>query len=317
MDSRLRGSDESRRREPRFPPAHCSRVSTRTSPFRTAWSHLRCAATHWSSDEAPTLGAALAFYCAFSLAPLLIILVTITGWIVGIEAAHANLATQLQSLFGRGTAEILLDAMRNSQSDDGAIATALSIVSLLVGATTVFAALERALERIWGARAKVTQGIRGFIRARLLSFGLILAVGFLLLVSLTITTALAGVRAIVAERYAELLIVMTGLDLLISTSLITVLVAGIYRYMPARRLPWGSALMGALITAILFQVGRWLIGLYLGRSAQPSAFGAAASFAAMLLWLYYTAQIFFFGAEITACVGGIRRQADGQHSSRH
>lgn len=285
-------------------------MTTPTAPFRIIWSHLRCAATHWSADEAPTLGAALAFYCAFSLAPLLIILVTITGWIVGIEAAHANLATQLRSLFGPGTAEILLDAMRNSQSDDGTVATMLSIVSLLIGATTVFAALEAALERIWGARAHVPKGIRGFIRARLLSFGLILAVGFLLLVSLTITTALAGLRAIIAERHASLLAVVAGFDLLISLSLITLLVAGIYRYMPARRLPWRATLLGALITAILFQAGRWLIGLYLGRSAQPSAFGAAASFAAMLLWLYYTAQIFFFGAEITACVGGLKKDRD-------
>ncbi len=284
----------------------------------SGWAHLRCAATHWSADEAPTLGAALAFYCAFSLAPLLIILVTLTGWIVGLEAAHANLASQLRSLFGAGTAEILLDAMRNSQSDGGMIATALSAASLLIGATTVFAALESALERIWGAHAEVPAGIRGFLRARLLSFGLILAVGFLLLVSLTITTALAGVRAVVAERYAEFMIMVTAVDLLVSTSLITVLVAGIYRYLPARRLSWSSALTGALITAIFFQAGRWLIGLYLGRSTQPSAFGAAASFAAMLLWLYYTAQIFLFGAEITACAGGMKeKKPAGEHRASH
>jgi membrane protein len=207
--------------------------------------------------------------------------------------------------------------MRNSQSGGGMIATALSVVSLMIGATTVFAALESALERIWGARAEVPKGIRGFIRARLLSFGLILAVGFLLLVSLTITTALSAVRAIVAERYAGFMIIVTAVDLLVSTALITVLIAGIYRYLPARRLAWRSALTGALITAMFFQAGRWLIGLYLGRSTQPSAFGAAASFAAMLLWLYYTAQIFLFGAEITACAGGMKQKpADRQPTSQ-
>jgi membrane protein len=261
---------------------------------------------HWSQDQAPTLGAALAFYCAFSLAPLLIILVTMTGWFVGTEAAYANLDQQLRSLFGRGTAEILLGAVRNSQNADGPLATALSIVSLLIGATTVFAALENALELIWGARAQAPHGFMGFVRARLLSFGLILAVGFLLLVSLSISTALSAVRTLVAMRYADLMIMIAAADLLIFTTLITLLVAFIYRYLPARRLPWKPAIAGALITALLFQVGRWLIGLYLGRATQPSAFGAAASFAAMLLWLYYSAQIFLFGAELTSCVGGLR-----------
>lgn len=281
---------------------------------RKIWTHIRCAATHWSQDQASTLGAALAFYCAFSLAPLLIILVTLTGWIVGSEAAYANLGEQLQSLFGRGTAEILLGAVRNSQNGDGPLATVISVVSLLVGATTVFAALERALELIWGARAEVPGGFYGFVRARLLSFGLILAVGFLLLVSLSISTALAAVRSLIAARYADLMIFITTADLVISTSLITLLVAFIYRYLPARRLPWKPSIAGAFITALLFQTGRWLIGLYLGRATQASAFGAAASFAAMLLWLYYSAQIFLFGAELTSCVGGLRRPQAGDRS---
>ncbi|MFL6620302.1 MAG: YihY/virulence factor BrkB family protein [Povalibacter sp.] len=275
--------------------------------LQLGWTHVKCAAMHWASDQAATLGAALAFYCAFSLGPLLIILVTITGWVVGSDTALSSLRGQLNDLFGAGTAGILLQAVRNSQEDGGPLATVVSIFSLLIGATTVFAALESALELIWGARAQVPSGFYGFIRARLLSFGLILAIGFLLLVSLSISTALASLRSIIAQRYQELLITITVLDLLISTSLITGLVAVIYRYLPARRLPWRPALIGAFITAILFQAGRWLIALYLGRSTQPSAFGAAASFAAMLLWLYYSAQIFLFGAELTSCVGGLRK----------
>ena len=275
--------------------------------LQMAWTHVKCAATHWSSDQAATLGAALAFYCAFSLAPLLIILVTITGWVVGSEAALSSLGSQLNELFGRGTANILLEAVRNSQQDEGPLATALSIFSLIVGATTVFAALESALELIWGAQAAVPKGIYGFVRARLLSFGLILAIGFLLLVSLSISTALSSLRELVALRFQDLLVMITLVDLLVFTAAITGLVAVIYRYLPARRLPWRPALTGAFLTAILFQAGRWLIGLYLGRSTQPSAFGAAASFAAMLLWLYYSAQIFLFGAELTSCVGGLRK----------
>lgn len=273
---------------------------------RSLWQVLKCSAGFWLSDEAGTTGAALAFYCAFSLAPLLIILVTIAGWIAGEQVAYGHLSEQLTSLFGKSTADVLLEAMKGSQRSDGFIATGISIVSLVVGATTVFAALESALEQIWGARSLVPAGVRGFIRSRLLSFGVILAVGFLLLISLTLSTALAALRSAIAERFTGLVIVAGLLDLVISTALVTGLIALIYRYMPARRLPWRPVLWGALVTAILFYVGRWLISLYLGSSTQPSAFGAAASFAALLLWLYYSAQIFLFGAEFTACLGGLR-----------
>ncbi len=273
---------------------------------RHPWPLIKCAALHWVTDNSSTIGAALAFYCAFSLAPLLIILVTIAGWIVGEQVAYGQLSAQLTSLFGSATANILLHAMKSSQTAQGMVATILSVLSLLAGATTVFAALESALEQIWGARAFVPPGLRGWVRTRLLSFGVILAVGFLLLVSLSISTALSALRTALARRFEEWVLVVGGLDFLISIGLITGLIALIYRYMPARRLAWRPILIGALATALLFHLGRWLIGLYLGRSTQPSAFGAAASFAALLLWLYYSAQIFLLGAEFTACVGGLR-----------
>jgi membrane protein len=276
--------------------------------LRSVWSLLQCSARYWVSDEAGTIGAALAFYCAFSLAPLLIIIVTIAGWVTGAEVAYGQLSGQLTSLFGKATAQVLLDAMKSSQDSEGMVATMVSIVSLLIGATTVFAALESALEQIWGARSMVPGGLRGWLRSRLLSFGVILAVGFLLLVSLTLSTALAALRTAIAERFTGFVVLAGILDLLLSTALVTGLIALIYRYLPARRLPWRPILWGALVTAILFYVGRWLISLYLGRSTQPSAFGAAASFAALLLWLYYSAQIFLFGAEFTACLGGLREK---------
>ena len=277
-----------------------------------AWPLTRCAVTHWAKDRAATIGAALAFYCAFSLAPLLIILVTVTGWIVGEEMAYGQLSSQLNSLFGAATAGVLLNAMESSQTADGVLATVLSIVTLLIGATTVFAALEAALEQIWGARALVPRGLRGWVRARILSFGLILAVGFLLLVSLSISTALAALREVIAERFSELVVVAAILDFVISVALITGLIALIYRYLPAKRLAWRPILWGALVTALLFHLGRWAISLYLGHSTQPSAFGAAASFAALLLWLYYSAQIFLLGAEFTACLGGTRDKKSGR-----
>jgi membrane protein len=273
---------------------------------RAPWPLIKCAVSNWSSDQAATIGAALAFYCAFSLAPLLVILLKTAGWVVGAQAAFGQLSAQLTALFGKSTADVLLDAMRSSQTADGIVATIVSAVTLLLGATTVFNALEAALEQIWGARDLAPKGVRGFVRTRLLSFGLILAVGFLLLVSLSLTTALAALREAIGRHFTGFVVLAGVLDFVISIGLITGLIALIYRYMPARRMQWRPILWGALVTALLFHLGRWGIAWYLGRATQPSAFGAAASFAALLLWLYYSAQIFLLGAEFTACFGGVR-----------
>jgi membrane protein len=280
----------------------------RHSHTAAPWPLIKCAVSHWSGDQAATIGAALAFYCAFSIAPLLVILLTTAGWVVGAEAAYGHLSVQLTALFGQSTANILLDAVRHSQTADGTIATIVSAFTLLLGATTVFNALEAALEQIWGARELVPKGLRGWIRTRVLSFGLILAVGFLLLVSLSLSTALTALRAAIGRRFTEFVVLAGVLDFVISIGLVTGLIALIYRYMPVRRMQWRPILWGALVTALLFHLGRWGIAWYLGRSTQPSAFGAAASFAAMLLWLYYSAQIFLLGAEFTACFGGVREK---------
>jgi len=275
----------------------------------SAWQLLKCAAVSWAGDRAATLGAALAFYCAFSLAPLLVILVTLVGWIVGTDVAMVQLKFQLIGLFGAGTADSLVEFMKSSQTADGFVAALVSVGTLLVGASTVFAALEEALQQIWGSARLAPQGLRGWVRARLLSFGLILAVGFLLLVSLSFSTALAALRGYLARNYSAIVVIAAGLDFALSVTLITGLIAVIYRYLPAKRLPWRPILWGALVTALLFQLGRWGISFYLARTTQPSAFGAAASFAALLLWLYYSAQIFLFGAEFTACLGKARAEA--------
>jgi membrane protein len=267
-----------------------------------------CAARYWFSDSASTTGAALAFYCAFSLAPLLIILITLSGWFVGTAAAYEDMQAQLNSLFGPSTARILVNAAKTSQQGQGMVATLVSIVTLLIGATSVLAALESALQQIWRSASLARSGVVGWLRTRFLSLGFILALGFLLLVSLTVSTALANVRGHVIKDHAALVGVVGMLDFLVSLLLVALLFALIYRYMPARRLPWKVVFTGGVLTALLFDVGRWVIGLYLAHSTQPSAFGAAASFAALLLWLYYTAQIFLFGAEFTACLGGVREE---------
>ena len=268
---------------------------------------LKGTTENWLEDQASSISAALAFYCAFSLAPLLIIIVSIAGWIVGSELAFSYVGSQLTLLFGKPSADLILAAMNGAQSTDGIWATALSVVMLLVGASTVFAALESALQQVWGGRNSMPRGWRSFVRARLISFGFILAIGFLLLVSLTLTTALAALRGYVLRHFEGLVGLLATMDFLFSIVLGTGLVALMYRYLPARRLAWRHVLTGALVTALLFHLGRWVIGLYLGRATQPTAYGAAASFAALLLWLYYSAQIFLFGAEFTACLGRSRK----------
>jgi membrane protein len=283
--------------------------------LKSTASVIACAAQYWRADNASTTGAALAFFCAFSLAPLLVILLTLAGWIVGAKAAYGQVGEQLNSLFGPSTATILLEAVKQSHQSQGLIATVTSVVTLLIGATTVLAALEETLEQIWGSAALVPKGVRGWVRTRFLSLGFVLALGFLLLVSLTVSTALANVRTHIAAAHAALVGVIGVLDFAVSLLLVSSLFALIYRYLPARRLPWRVVMAGGTLTAVLFDAGRWAISLYLAHSTQPSAFGAAASFAALLLWLYYTAQIFLFGAECTACLGGLRSEESNRHAS--
>jgi membrane protein len=273
------------------------------------WRLLRQAGENWSADQASSLGAALAFYCAFSLAPLIVIIVTIVGQIVGTQTAYGYVASQLSVLLGAGSAQIVLAAVRSSQTHQGTLATLVSVVTLIVGATTVFAVLQTSLELMWGIDPRLTQGWRGFVRTRLMSLGVILALGFLLLVSLSLTTALNAVRGLISHQYAGFILLTEGCDVLLSLAMSTSVVAVIYQYMPARRLAWTPVLYGALVTALLFHLGRWAIGLYLAKALQPSAFGAAASFVALLLWLYYSAQIFLFGAELTACLANARNRS--------
>lgn len=273
---------------------------------------MACAAQYWNEDNASSTGGALAFFCAFSLAPLLVIILTVAGWIVGAEAATGQIGAQLNALFGASTAKILVGAMKSSQVGQGFLATATSVVTLLIGATTVLAALEQSLEQIWKSGELLPTGVMGWVRRRFVSLGFILALGFLLLVSLTITTVLSGLRARIAHDHAPLVGIIGVADLFLSLTMISLLFALIYRYMPGRRLPWRVVLSGGILTAVLFDIGRWGIGIYLAHSTQPSAFGAASSFAALLLWLYYTALIFLYGAEFTACLGGLRSQEHAQ-----
>jgi membrane protein len=284
--------------------------------LKRALNLLTCAARNWVADKASTTGAALAFFCAFSLAPLLVIVLTTAGWVVGATAAYAQIDAQLNSLFGPSTARTLLSAITSSQHTEGVVSTVVSVITLLIGATTVLSALETLLEQIWKSESLAAVGVRGWIRTRFLSLGFILTLGFLLLVSLTISTGIAALQKHIGALHAAAVGVIGALDLLVSIGLVAFLFALIFRYMPARRLPWKDVALGGLLTAVLFDVGKWAVGVYLSHSTEPSAFGAAASFATLLLWLYYTSLIFLFGAEFTACIGGLREPDNAQRDAR-
>jgi membrane protein len=274
---------------------------------------MSCAARNWLADNASTTGASLAFFCAFSIAPLLVIVLTTAGWVVGASAAYSQIDAQLNGLFGPAMVTILLGAIKSSQESQGLLATVISVVTLLIGATTVLSALQTLLEQIWKSEALAFTGVWGWIRTRFLSLGFILTLGFLLLVSLTISTGISSLQKRVGGPNSAGVWVIGAIDLVVSVGLVAFLFALIFRYMPARRLPWTVVAVGGLLTAVLFDVGRWVVGIYLSHSTQPSAFGAAASLATLLLWLYYTSLIFLFGAEFTSCLGGLRDQSRGAH----
>jgi membrane protein len=280
---------------------------------------VSCWVTHNASSE----GAALAFYTLFSVAPILIITLAIAGSLFGPHTAENELLAQLQGLTGDAGAsavKTLLDSAR--YSDKKGLAAAIGIVTLIVGATSVFAELQNALDRIWGSSQRRREAAWwAFLRSRLLSFGMVLGVGFLLLVSLISSAALAAVGGWLAHRFEALHIVLPLLDLAVSFAMAMTLFAMIYKYMPRETIAWRDVWVGAAVTAFLFSIGKWLIGLYLGRSSFSSAYGAAGSLIVLLLWIYYSAQIFLLGAEFT-CVfayslGSHARKSPPFEAGRH
>jgi membrane protein len=247
------------------------------------------------------MGAALAFYTLFSVAPILIIAVSIAGYIFGADVAQAQILAQLQALIGDAGATAVRDLLLNAHySDKKGLAAAVGVVTLVIGATSVFGELQNALERIWRTPTPVKPvGWWRFARGRVLSVGMVLGVGFLLLVSLLASAALAAFGGWLGGFLPQLDILLPVLDLLFSFGMTVVLFAMIYKYVPREPIPWGDVWIGAAVTALLFTIGKILIGIYLGKSSFNSAYGAAGSLVILLLWIYYSAQIFLLGAEFT------------------
>ena len=264
------------------------------------WGVIKTAVSGWIDDYAQSMGAALAYYTMFSMAPLLLIVISIAGLVFGDEAARGEIFSQLEGMLGASGAlavQGLLESVR--KPSESVTATVFGVVLLLIGATSVFGELQDALDRIW--RAPVRAGQSGWwrlVQARLLSFGMILGIGFLLIVSLVASAALAALQkwwGPVFSDWAAASIIEVVLSFLVTT----VAFAMIYKIVPRVRIHWKDVWIGAATTSILFTVGKLLIGVYIGRSGIASGFGAAASLVVVLVWVYYSAQIFLLGAEFT------------------
>jgi membrane protein len=262
---------------------------------------IRHSLVSWFKDDAPSMGAAIAFYTLFAIAPILVIFSWVAGEFLRADVVQHDILAQLRLLLGDAGAEAVRDLLGSTKySGRSAFSTAVGIVAVFVGATSVFAELQSALHRIWRTPPRsVVEGLWRALRARLLSFGLVLGIGFLLLVSLIASAALEGLGSWAGTFIAQWHGVVLILDVLLGFAMATILFAMIFKYVPREAIAWGDVWVGALVTALLFTAGKWVIVVYLGRVALASAYGVAGSFLVLLLWVYYSAQIFLLGAEFT------------------
>jgi len=265
------------------------------------WTLVKDTAAAWIDDYAPSMGAALSYYTIFSMAPMLLIVISVAGMVFGAEAARGEIFGQLRGLMGADAAKTVEDLLTSvSEPREGIAATVVGIVLLLVGATTVFGELQDALDRIWRAPARDRSGgLLGLVRARVLSFGMILGIAFLLIVSLVFGAATAALGKWWSGAFGNWEVLAHSVNIVVGFAVTTVGFAMIYKLMPRVRVQWHDVWLGAAVTALLFTIGRFLIGLYIGKSGIASGFGAAASIIVIFVWVYYSAQIFLLGAEFT------------------
>jgi membrane protein len=261
---------------------------------------LKEAGAAWLDDNAPRFGAALAFYTLFSLAPVLIVAVSIAGFVFGAEAAQGEIVRQFQGLMGtQGAAAIEAIIQSTNRPALGMFSTTLALLAILVGASGAFNELQDALNTIW----RVDNNTRNFwivtVRHRFFSLGLVIATGFLLLTSLIVTASLSAAERFVSNLLPLSVLVLQSVNVIFSFAVIAMLFALIFKFIPDTTIRWRDVRMGAAVTSLLFTVGKVVIGFYLGHSALTSAYGAAASLVVFLIWIYFSAQILLFGAELT------------------
>lgn len=286
---------------------------------KATWSVLKASALSFYDDEPFRLAAALSYYSLLSMAPLLLVVIATAGAFFGHGAVRAEVLDQIRTLTGPNGASLASTLIENAQSIGGGIGSiVLGGGLMLFGATTVFAELQGALNHVWHVRAAPANALWGFLRHRLLSFALILSIGFLLAVSLVLSAVLAAVQNYLSGLAIADVTVWQILNAVVSFTLFTVLIAMIFKYLPDAIIHWRDVWLGAFITAVLFVGGKFLIGLYLGQAGIGSLFGAAGSVVVFMVWIYYAALIFFFGAEVTEAVARHRGRAvrPSEHARR-
>jgi membrane protein len=267
---------------------------------RELWYVFKCALSGWWNDNVPRLGASLAYYTLFAMAPILVIAIAIAGFFFGAEAVRGEVVTQMRGLVGETGAQAVQTMLENAATrGDSTIATIIGLVTFFLGSTGAFLELQTALNAIWRVKPKPNAGIRDMLFQRLISFGLVVGVGFVLLVSLVISAGLAALDRYVGHAFTALAVAWTAINVLVSLGVVTLLFAMIYQFLPDVKLRLRDVWLGALVTAGLFSIGKNLIGLYLGTSAIGSSYGAAGSVVVLLVWVYYSSQVVLLGAEFT------------------
>ena len=260
----------------------------------------KMAVANWLDDYAPSMGAALAYYTVFSIAPLLVIVIAVAALMFGQDAAQAAIIGQANGLIGENGGKAIESMLASAQEPkEGIIASAIGIVLLIVGATTVFAELETNLNRVWKVEPEKGSGLWHFLRTRLLAFGMVLAIGFLLIVSLVVGAGTAAWGKYWSGWFGGLEFLLQAANVAVSVVVMTVLFAMIYKFIPRVLIRWRDVWIGALVTSVLFSLGKFLIGIYIGKAGVESSYGAAGALVVLLIWVYYSAQIFLLGAEFT------------------
>jgi membrane protein len=289
-------------------PHQCGRFQMRSRSYglglllkpRATFGLLKATYSEWTKDKAPRMGAALAYYTIFSLAPLLVIAVAIAGIVFGVQAAQGEITGQIQGLIGADGAKAVQTIIQSAHKPaHSAIASVIGVLALLVGASGVLSEMQDALNSIWHVSSDDKSGIWNFAKARLLTCGMVLGIGFLFLVSLLLSAVLAGAAKYVAGIVPLPAVFLHSVDFLFSLLFITVLFALIFKLLPNVKIAWSDVWVGAALTSVLFTVGKFLIGFYIGKSVSASAYGAAGSLVVVVAWIYYSTLLLYFGAEFT------------------
>jgi len=296
-------------------------MAKRRSFFGNSLALLKQTLSEWLEDKAPQLGAALAYYTVFSLAPLILVLLAIIGLIFQSDPAGAwkKITEQMSYFLDKSAVDVVQNiAQKASQPSKGLLASIIGVLLALFGASGVFGQLQDALNTIWGVKVKPGGGIWGFLRSRFLSFAMVGGVCFLLLVSLTLESVLKGFSHYVQAVLPGGIVIALAVYWIFDLAVVILLFAIIFKFLPDAKIQWSDVWIGAAMTAIFFAIGKWALGLYLGSGSAASAYGAASSLITLLLWVYYSSQILLFGAEFTqvyACRAG-QGVAPDEHATR-